>query len=254
MVSLPGFSGPSAPAVTQRRAVVTGGSRGLGLAIAKGLEANGFDVWTWDVMAPADGARAERHCEVDVSDAAAVQAAAAKTLETGDVAVLVNNAGMLGPVGRTLDFDLDAWRRILDVNLTGAFLCARALVPKMKERGYGRVINVASIAGKHANANGAAYGASKAGLISLTKSLARELARSGVLVNCVTPSVVESAILDHMTPAEKQKLLDALAAKAPMARILRAEEVATMVAWLASDACSYSTGAVFDLSGGRSEY
>lgn len=189
-----------------------------------------------------------------MSDWKSVRAAADRTLAIGEVSILVNNAGMLGPVARTLDVEIDDWRRILDVNLTGAFLCVRALVPAMQQAGKGRVVNIASIAGKHTNANGAAYGASKAGLISLTKSLARELAKTGVLVNCVTPSVFESTILDHMEPVQKQRILDALGSKAPMGRILRADEVAAMVAWLSSDACSYSTGAIFDLSGGRSEY
>ena len=236
------------------RAVVTGGSRGLGLAIAQRLRCDGIEVWTWDLVPPSDPEQLAHHCQVDVSDWKSVRAAADRTLAIGEVSILVNNAGMLGPVARTLDVEIDDWRRILDVNLTGAFLCVRALVPAMQQAGKGRVVNIASIAGKHTNANGAAYGASKAGLISLTKSLARELAKTGVLVNCVTPSVFESTILDHMEPVQKQRILDALGSKAPMGRILRADEVAAMVAWLSSDACSYSTGAIFDLSGGRSEY
>lgn len=236
-------------------AVVTGGAQGLGLSIARELGAFGFNVWIWDKKRPPSTLTDSfGFCEVDVTDYASVVAAVKQTSVAKPISALVNNAGVLGPICKVMDYDIAAWRKIIDVNLTGAFLCCRGVAPAMKLAGFGRIVNVASIAGKHSNANGAAYGASKAGLISFTKSLSRELARNGILVNCITPSVVDTGIFDHMDEDTRNKIRNALIAKAPIGRMLEAVEVATMVRWLCSHECTYSTGAIFDLSGGRSEY
>jgi 3-oxoacyl-[acyl-carrier protein] reductase len=241
-----------------RNAVVTGGAAGIGLAIAARLAESGARVELWDV----DGQAAERAAAglgegragaraVDVSDAdqvAAAAEAAAKAL--GRVDILVNNAGISGPNLKTWDYPVADWRRVIDLDLTGVFLCCRALAPHMMGNGYGRIVNIASIAGKEGNPNAVAYSAAKAGVIGLTKSLGKELAESGVLVNCVTPAVIRTAIFDQMT----QEHIDYMLSKIPMARFGKVEEAAALVAWLASEDCSFSTGAVFDLSGGRATY
>jgi 2-dehydro-3-deoxy-L-rhamnonate dehydrogenase (NAD+) len=242
-----------------RRAVVTGAARGIGFGIATRLAAEGAAVTIWDV----DGAQGERAVAelrgagdvealtVDVSDASSVDAAARETLRRhGRVDVLVNNAGIAGPNATTWEYPRDAWRKVLDIDLTGVFLCCQALVPAMLERKYGRVVNIASIAGKEGNPNASAYSAAKAGVIALTKSLGKELAGTGVLVNCVTPAAVETDIFAQMTREHIQFMLS----KIPMGRFGTVEEVAALVAWLASEGCSFSTGAVFDISGGRATY
>ncbi|HLY21285.1 MAG TPA: SDR family NAD(P)-dependent oxidoreductase [bacterium] len=242
-----------------RHAVVTGAARGIGFGIAKRLGAEGAAVTIWDV----DGAQGERAAAellgageaealaVDVSDASSVDAAARETLRRhGRVDVLVNNAGIAGPNATSWEYPRDAWRRVLDIDLTGVFLCCQALVPAMLERKYGRVVNIASIAGKEGNPNASAYSAAKAGVIALTKSLGKELAGAGVLVNCVTPAAVETDIFAQMTREHIQFMLS----KIPMGRFGAVEEVAALVAWLASEGCSFSTGAVFDISGGRATY
>jgi len=246
-------------ALSGRRAVVTGAARGIGFGIAKRLAAEGAAVTIWDV----DGAQGERAAAelrgagevdalaVDVSDAASVDAAARETLRRhGRVDVLVNNAGIAGPNAKTWEYPRDAWQKVLDIDLTGAFLCCQTLVPSMLERKYGRVVNVASIAGKEGNPNASAYSAAKAGVIALTKSLGKELAGTGVLVNCVTPAAVETDIFTQMTREHIQFMLS----KIPMGRFGAVDEVAALVAWLASEDCSFSTGAVFDISGGRATY
>ncbi len=226
-----------------RTAIVTGGLQGIGAAIAERLDASGAKVFVWDVAAKAGA--------VDVSNAAAVERAAAKALaELGQIDVLVNNAGIAGLNVATAQYPVEEWERVLRVNLTSQFLCCRALAPHMVKRKYGRIVNIASIAGKEGNPNAAAYSASKAGVIALTKSLGKELAQTGVLVNCVTPAAAKTAIFDQMT----KQHIDYMLSKIPMNRFVTVEEIASLVCWLASEDCSFSTGAVFDISGGRATY
>ena len=240
---------------TGRHAVVTGGATGLGLAIAQRLIASGGSVTLWD----RDEAGAQRAAArigasavaLDVSDAAAVQRAVQATLaQAGRIDALVNSAGITGPNSKLWDYPVDAWREVFDVNVHGLFLCCREVVPVMRATGYGRIVNIASVAGKDGNPNASAYSASKAAVIALTKSLGKELADTGVRVNCVTPAAVKTAIFDQMTEQHIQFMLS----KIPMGRFGTPEEVAALVGWLCTEECSFSTGAVFDLSGGRSTY
>ena len=225
-----------------RTAVVTGGMQGIGAAIAKRLEASGAKVAIWDLDHPD---------KVDVSNPASVEQAVARTLQQlGRIDVLVNNAGVAGMNKPTVDYPVEEWERVLRVNLTSQFLCCRALAPHMVKAKYGRIVNIASIAGKEGNPNAVAYSASKAGVISLTKSLGKELAQTGVLVNCVTPAAAKTAIFEQMT----QQHIDYMLSKIPMNRFVQVEEIAALVCWLASADCSFSTGAVFDISGGRATY
>ena len=242
-----------------RRAIVTGGAQGLGRAIAERLQASGASVHIWDfdpeAMAEAAADWIEEGpagwVEVDVADPEAVEAARAETLESaGGIDILVNNAGISGPNMPTWEYPVDDWRRVIDIDLNGPFLASRAVVPLMKQAGWGRIVNIASVAGKEGNANAPAYSAAKGGLIALTKSLGKELAGSGVLVNCVTPAAVETRIFDQMT----QTHIDMMKSKIPLGRFGLPQEIAAMVAWLCSEDCSFSTGAVFDLSGGRATY
>jgi 3-oxoacyl-[acyl-carrier protein] reductase len=226
-----------------RTAVVTGGLQGIGAAIAKRLRASGARIRVWDAAAKTGA--------VDVSDAAAVERAAAKALaDLGKIDVLVNNAGIAGLNVPTAEYPVEEWERVLRVNLTSQFLCCRAVAPHMVKRKYGRIVNIASIAGKEGNPNAVAYSASKAGVIALTKSLGKELAQTGVLVNCVTPAAAKTAIFDQMT----QQHIDYMLSKIPMNRFVMVDEIASLVSWLASEDCSFSTGAVFDISGGRATY
>ena len=228
------------------KAVVTGGSRGIGRAIADRLAGLGCTVAIWDIKPQEAGASA-----VDVADEDAVEQAAAATLASlGAVDILVNNAGINGPTVATRDYPLAAWQRVLDVDLTGTFLCCRALAPHMRARGSGRIVNVASIAGKDGNAEACAYSAAKAGVIGFTKALAKELVGDGVTVNCVTPAMTETALLHEMTP----EYIERVRGMIPMGRLCGTHEIAAMVAWIASAECSFTTGAVFDLSGGRATY
>lgn len=232
-----------------RRAVVTGGAQGLGRAITERLIASGAQVEIWDIqdasaVATELGATARM---LDLADDAAVTEAAS---QAGAVDILVNNAGITGGNAPTWELDPAIWRRVMEVNLTAPFLVARALIPAMIARGYGRVVNIASVAAKEGNPNAAHYSASKAGVIALTKSLGKELAETGVLVNCVTPAAARTPIFDQMS----QQHIDYMLSKIPMKRFLEPAEAAAMVAWLASEDCAFSTGAVFDLSGGRATY
>jgi 2-dehydro-3-deoxy-L-rhamnonate dehydrogenase (NAD+) len=226
----------------ERTAVVTGGAQGIGAAIARRLETSGAAVRIWDV----GGSPA-----VDVADPASVEAATKSVLrDFGRIDILVNNAGISGVNAPTVEYPVAEWERVLRVNLTGPFLCSRAVAPHMIEAGYGRIVNIASVAGKEGNPNAAAYSASKAGVIALTKSMGKELARTGVLVNCVAPAAAKTAIFDQMTEAHVQFMLS----KIPMGRFVTVDEIAALACWLASEECSFSTGAVFDISGGRATY
>jgi 2-dehydro-3-deoxy-L-rhamnonate dehydrogenase (NAD+) len=244
-----------------RTAIVTGGARGIGFAIAKRMLASGATVMLWDVDAAAlDQAGAALQAEangrvhaavVDVTDAAAIaRAVAADLRELGKVDILVNNAGITGGNAPLWELAPEVWRRVVEVNLVAPYLVCRALVPHMVRAGYGRIVNIASIAGKEGNPNASHYSASKAGLIALTKSLAKELAATGVLVNCITPAAAKTELFAQM----KQEHIDYMLAKIPMSRFVEADEIAGLVAWLASEDCSFSTGAVFDISGGRAVY
>ena len=239
--------------LTGRRAVVTGGAQGLGRAITERLAASGAAVEIWDIQdGPARDAAAAiggavRARVVDLCDDEAVARAAQAA---GAVDILVNNAGITGGNAPTWQLDPAVWRQVMEVNLTAPFVVCRALVPGMIERGYGRIVNIASVAGKEGNPNAAHYSASKAGVIALTKSLGKELAETGVLVNCVTPAAARTPIFDQMS----QEHIDYMLSKIPMKRFLEPAEAAAMVAWLASGDCAFSTGAVFDLSGGRATY
>jgi NAD(P)-dependent dehydrogenase (short-subunit alcohol dehydrogenase family) len=225
-----------------RTAIVTGGMQGIGAAIVKRLEASGAKVAVWDLDGPQ---------KVDVSSNDSIQAALKDTLEKfKKIDVLVNNAGVAGMNVPTVDYPLEEWERVLRVNLTSQFLCCRAVAPHMLKAKYGRIVNIASVAGKEGNPNAVAYSASKAGVISLTKSLGKELAQTGVLVNCITPAAAKTAIFEQMT----QEHIAYMLAKIPMNRFVNVEEIASLAAWLASEDCSFSTGAVFDISGGRATY
>jgi 3-oxoacyl-[acyl-carrier protein] reductase len=240
-----------------RAAVVTGGAAGIGLAIAQRMKQSGARVAVWDRDQRAlDAARealgGDAHTQaVDVTDPDAVAAAArASASALGQIDILVCSAGITGPNTTTWEYPVDAWRQVMDVNLNGLFYCNRAVVPYMMTRDYGRIVNIASVAGKEGNPNASAYSASKAGVISLTKSLGKELARTGIRVNCVTPAAVRTGMFAQMT----QQHIDFMLSKIPMGRFGAVEEIASLVCWLASEDCSFSTGAVFDLSGGRSTY
>ncbi len=245
--------------LTERVAVVTGAAKGIGYGIADRLLELGATVVLWDIdlvtLQEASVELAKRgpvfQVVVDVSQANSVDAGTKDTIaQVGDVDILVNNAGISGPNMPVWKYSVQDWHYVVDVNLMGTFHCCRSLVPGMLDKGKGRIVNIASIAGKEGNPNASAYSASKAGIIGLTKSLGKELAKSGVLVNCVTPAVVETELLDQMTPEHVQYMLS----KIPMGRFGKLEEVAAMVTWLASDECSFTTGGVFDLSGGRATF
>src|SRR5438034_2083594 len=240
-----------------RSAVTTGGAAGIGLAIAQRLIASGGRVSVWDRDAAAlDNARVALTAGVgtrvvDVADAASVDAAAqAAASALGRIDALVCSAGITGPNTTTWQYPVDAWRQVMEVNVTGVFLCNRAIVPVMLKQDYGRIVNIASVAGKEGNPNASAYSTSKAAVIGLTKSLGKELAKTGIRVNCVTPAAVKTAIFDQMS----QQHIDFMLSKIPMGRFGQVEEIAALVAWLCTEDCSFSTGAVFDLSGGRATY
>ena len=239
-----------------RTAVVTGGARGIGLACAAKIAAGGGRIALWD----RDLERAKQSAaalgdaiavEVDVTSEASLNAALATTekqLAAPDI--LVASAGITGPNATVVQYPVDAWKQVIDINLTGVFLSNRTVAAGMAKRGWGRIVNIASVAGKEGNPNASAYSASKAGVIGLTKSLGKELATTGVLVNCVAPAVVKTELFSQMTEQHIQYMLS----KIPMNHFGEVEEVAEMVAWLASPLCTFATGAAFDLSGGRATY
>jgi 3-oxoacyl-[acyl-carrier protein] reductase len=240
-----------------RVAVVTGGATGIGFAIAQRLKASGGRVSLWDrdtaalTRAAASLGEGTDMRAVDVTDAAGIAGAAVSTAAAlGRIDALVCSAGITGPNTATWEYPVDAWRQVIEVNLNGVFLCNRAVVPVMLARDYGRIVNIASVAGKEGNPNASAYSASKAAVIGLTKSLGKELAKTGVRVNCVTPAAVKTAIFDQMTPQH----IDFMLSKIPLRRFGTVDEIAALAAWLCTEDCSFSTGAVFDLSGGRATY
>jgi 3-oxoacyl-[acyl-carrier protein] reductase len=242
-----------------RKAVVTGGAQGIGRAIVARLLSSGAEVAIWD----RDGTLAERAAQelqnfsravavaCDVANLAEVERAREATLrELGRIDILVNNAGIAGPIAPTWKYPPDAWSEVLRVNLDSQFHCCRAIVPLMIARNYGRIVNVASVAGKEGNPNAAAYSVSKAGVIALTKSLGKELASYDIAVNCITPAAARTALFDQMTPQHVEFMLS----KIPRGRFVEVDEVAALAAFLASAECSFSTGAAFDISGGRATY
>jgi NAD(P)-dependent dehydrogenase (short-subunit alcohol dehydrogenase family) len=243
-----------------RRAIVTGGASGIGLETSRRLLASRCAALTlWDrdeaALRRAIGElprNAPIHAHgVDVTDAAAVEAAARTARDAmGGIDILVNSAGITGPNTTTWDYPLDAWRSVIDVNLNGIFHCLRAVVPIMRAAGYGRIVNIASVAGKEGNPNASAYSASKAGVIALTKSVAKELVRDGVIVNCITPAAVQTPMFAQMT----KEHIDFMLSKIPMGRFGAPQEIAALIAWLCSEEVSFSTGAAFDISGGRATY
>ncbi len=240
-----------------RTAIVTGGASGIGLSVAARLVAEGAKVSLWDnneaALHTAKSSTGASHvCRVDVADPDQVMHAMEQSVPAlgQRLDVMVASAGVTGPNESLAEYPVDAWRRVIDVNLNGSFYCNQAAVRAMKENGYGRIVNIASIAGKEGNPNASAYSASKAAVIGLTKSLGKELAKTSIRVNCVTPAAVRTAIFDQM----KQEHIDFMLSKIPLGRFGLVEEVCALICWLASEECSYSTGAVFDVSGGRATY
>jgi NAD(P)-dependent dehydrogenase (short-subunit alcohol dehydrogenase family) len=238
-------------------AVITGAASGIGLAVAHRLAEEGARVALWDrdraaLEKAAAGLRGDPViAAVDVTDAAALAGAAADAKNRcGRIDALVASAGITGPNAPTWEYPVDDWRLVIDVNLTGVFLANRAVAPIMRAAGYGRIVNIASVAGKEGNPNAPAYSASKAGVIGLSKSLGKELAGSGVTVNCVTPAAIRTPIFEQMT----EEFIAYMLSKIPMKRFGELEEAAALITWVASAECSFSTGAVFDLSGGRATY
>jgi len=246
-------------AADTRVAIVTGGAGGLGGAITARLRADGLRVAIADIgvataagtPGPGRGTAETLTVPVDVTDPGSAAAMVDAVLgRWGRVDVLVNNAGIAGPTAPVTSYPPDAWQRVIMVNLVGVFHCTRACLPPMVAAGYGRVVNIASIAGKDGNPDMSAYSASKAGVIAFTKSVGKETAKTGVLVNCVVPGVIDAGLTDSAPEAERRLFLSRI----PMGRMGRAEELAELVSWLASERCSFSTGAAFDLSGGRAVY
>ncbi|ESW59424.1 MAG: 3-oxoacyl-ACP reductase [Rhodobacter sp. CACIA14H1] len=257
-----GARGPGEDAVNRidlegRVVVVTGGAQGIGLAVGRRVVASGGRVAVWDVNAAQAGAAAAElgagsiALTVDVAEVASVAAAAAATEAAfGRIDGLVNSAGITGPVKPTVEYGAAEWARVVAVNLNGTFHCCRHVVPVMQKRDYGRIVNISSVAGKEGNPNIAAYSAAKAGVLGFTKSLGKELARTGIAVNAITPTTAKTAILDGLTP----EFIDYMRVRIPRDRFVEVEEIAAMVVWLLSEENSFTTAATFDLSGGRTTY
>jgi 3-oxoacyl-[acyl-carrier protein] reductase len=242
-----------------RHAVITGGAQGIGLSVARRLIASGASLTLWDrdeamlhgALEPLSSLGTVSVETVDVSNQESVDSATTSTIvRHGKIDILVASAGIAGPNHKTWEYPVDAWRQIIDINLTGVYLCCRAIVPYMLRQNYGRILNVASIAGKEGNANAPAYSASKAGVIALTKSLGKETADKNIAVNCITPAAARTRLFDQMT----QEHIDFMLSRIPRGRFLEVDEVSSMVAWLVSEENSFTTAAVFDLSGGRATY
>jgi 3-oxoacyl-[acyl-carrier protein] reductase len=239
-----------------RVAIVTGAARGIGAAIADRLSASGARIAIWDIdIAVAENTAASIFNAVpftaDVTDPASIERALAATIAgIGAPDILVNNAGITGPNHPLDEYPIDAWRQVIEIDLMGVFHCCRAVVPVMRQRDRGHIVNIASIAGKEGNPNASAYSAAKAGVIGLTKSLGKELAATGIRVNAVAPAAAKTDIFKQMTETQ----VDYMLSKIPMGRFVQVEEIAALVAWLCSDECSFATGAVFDISGGRATY
>ena len=242
-----------------RRAVVTGGAQGIGLSIVNRFLASGAKVSLWDQ----DASLLEQTCSeleskgsvhaviVELTDADAVAEATLDAVKAlGEIDILVNNAGIAGPTEPSWEYALEDWRRVIDVDLNAVYYCCRAVVPRMRDQDYGRIVNVASIAGKEGNPNAAAYSAAKAGVIALTKSIAKETAEKNISVNCITPAAARTRIFDQIS----QHHIDYMLSKIPRGRFVQVEEIAAMVTWLVSEENSFTTGGVFDLSGGRATY
>jgi 2-dehydro-3-deoxy-L-rhamnonate dehydrogenase (NAD+) len=242
-----------------RHAVVTGGAQGIGFSVACRLLASGASVSIWDMDSRLAAEAAKELSRlgtvyvyaVDVTDSDDVARAADATIvEAGKIDILVANAGIAGPNHTTWDYPVDIWRQVINVNLFGVYHCCRAVIPHMITNNYGRVVNVASIAGKEGNPNASAYSASKAGVIALTKSLGKETAKNNIAVNCITPAAAKTRIFEQMT----QEHIDFMLSRIPRGRFVEPDEISAMVAWLASEENTFTTGAVFDLSGGRATY
>lgn len=255
MSTLPARAAPTAIArydFTERVAVVTGATGGIGRAVCDSLAAQGATVVNWDLApGPDDATPAASQCQVDIADPASIQRALDATLARhGRIDFLVNNAGFAGSTAPLDDYDPAEWQRIVEINLIGTFHVSRFVVPEMRRAGQGRIVNIASLAGKEGTPNASAYSAAKAGVIAMTKSLGKELSKTGVLVNGIAPAAVETPLLGQMSPAHVQTMID----KSPMGRLGTVDEVAQLTLWLCSDSCTFSTGAIFDLSGGRATY
>ncbi|UUX49783.1 SDR family oxidoreductase [Nisaea acidiphila] len=244
---------------TDRAAIVTGGAKGIGLAVAKRILENGGKVALWDVDDEGLAARVSElgsppglvATTVDVSSEASVSVAHANTVGAiGPIDLLVNSAGIIGPTVPTVSYALPDWKKVIDIDLTGVFLCSKTIAPGMAERGFGRIVNIASIAGKEGTANAPAYSAAKAGVIAFTKAMSKEMLNTGVLINCIAPGPIETEMVANADP----KHVEIMILKCPMARLGTAEEVAAMTCWLLSEECSFNSGACFDLSGGRAVY
>ena len=241
-----------------RNAIVTGGAQGFGLEISQRFIDSGAKVMIWDIdkkLIDSLQTKLDKHSSffdiVDVTDFSSVSEGVNNAIrKLGKVDIFVNNAGITGPNETTWDYPIDDWRKVIEVDLNGVFYCSKSIVPHMIENNYGRIVNIASIAGKEGNPNAPAYSSAKAAVIALTKSLGKELSQYSISVNCVTPSAAKTRIFDQMT----EEHIDYMLSKIPRNRFVDLEEVASLVTWLSSEECSYSTGAVFDISGGRATY